>query len=313
MPDEESFECEKCGRTFDSQRGLSIHQTQSHTDEENNEADQEEIEDSTEKEEDEKLSLTVKQGLIGVFIIGVLTGFTAGIITPLNPIEPTGQSNTDSASPQVVSLQSSEYPFKGINAGVGSEDLSEGNTTINLEGEPYLGSPSAEATIVAYEDFECPFCNRYNNRAFPKIVDNYVSNGKARYYLKNFPLSRIHPWAEKGGIAAECALNQDVKAFWSFKHGFFNNQDSLNAAYKANTDLFDQSMKKWSKQLDLDTEKFNSCYDNQQTIQEVRQDQREGVEDGVEGTPTVFVEDTKLVGAQPFSRFKTAIDQALSE
>ena len=94
-------------------------------------------------------------------------------------------------------------------------------SSINVEGEPYIGSDSAQLNIVAYEDFECPFCNRYNNDAFPQIMSNHIKNGDSRYYLKNFPLQRIHPWATKAAVASECALNQDTEAFWTFKKGFF--------------------------------------------------------------------------------------------
>ena len=46
---------------------------------------------------------------------------------------------------------------------------------------------------------------------------------------------------------------------------------------------------------------------------EVQKQQQAGASKGVSGTPTVFVEGQKLVGAQPFSVFKTAIDAELAK
>ncbi|MDY6774100.1 MAG: DsbA family protein, partial [Candidatus Nanohaloarchaea archaeon] len=46
--------------------------------------------------------------------------------------------------------------------------------------------------------------------------------------------------------------------------------------------------------------------------QEVNEDKQEGSSLGVSGTPTVFINGKKIVGAQPYSRFKSVIESELS-
>jgi len=326
MSDE--YKCEECGDSFDSQRGLSLHKTQTHekdTKEDNTENKQtKSIEKQKEapREPETDSGATVSFGLnsvlAAVFIFGVAVGLSSGLLlagaTSNTGVVPSGSGgspspDSGSGSADLVSLEEAEYPYGDLNYGVGSGTIQRGNKTFNVEGEPYIGAEDASITMVAYEDFECPFCNRYNNGAFPQILENNIQTGQAKYYWKNFPLKQIHPWAEPAGVAAECALNQDAKAFWIFKNGFFNNQDALKSAFESDRSKFDDSMKHWAEQAGLDTEQFNTCYDNEEEIDEVRQDQQEGTSDGVSGTPTVFVNSQKLVGAQPYSAFKTAIEE----
>ncbi|MBC5792838.1 MAG: DsbA family protein [Nanohaloarchaea archaeon] len=324
----DDFECDKCGDSFDSERGLKVHTAQMH----NGEDSKEQPKTNTEEPEastNSKISVSKKNFVSGVFILGLALGFIGGIYAPVPgdtsealettgstapEIDSEGSQNADTnTGSEVVTLQETKYPYGNLNHGVGSGTITKGNKTFDVEGEPYIGSEDSEVTMVAFEDFECPFCNRFNNNAFPSIVENHVRAGEARYYWKNFPLQRLHPWAEASGVAAECALNQDSEAFWIFKNGFFNNQDALNNVYKSDQAKFDQSMKKWASQIGLDTEKFNSCYDNQEELEEVQEDQQQGSELGVSGTPTVFVNDQKLVGAQPYSKFESAINSKLGQ
>lgn len=84
MPNEESFECEKCGRTFDSQRGLSIHQTQSHSEEETDTT--EETSESTAPQtklsaenSSSTISVSTRQAFLVIFTLGLTIGLSAGM------------------------------------------------------------------------------------------------------------------------------------------------------------------------------------------------------------------------------------------
>ncbi len=87
--------------------------------------------------------------------------------------------------------------------------------------------------------------------------------------------------------------------------------DSANPKEKTVLDV--GSLKKWAKDLRLDTSEFNSCLDSAKYKDEITKDMQDASAVGVEGTPTFFVNGVKLVGAQPFESFKTLIDQALAK
>src|SRR3989344_6166493 len=71
-------------------------------------------------------------------------------------------------------------------------------------------------------------------------------------------------------------------------------------------------IKKWAKDLGLDTNKFNRCFDASKYKDVVEKDQTEGQTAGVSGTPSFFVNGTLIVGAQPYTQFKDALDKAIS-
>lgn len=311
---EDSFKCEKCGKNFDSERGLHIHKGQSHSQEKDSET-----------RSNPGVALSMWQFGTLMFVLGLTTGIIAGAFAAGTGIgsltgETINSDNTNSgnnnpgtveneeSSGQVVSLQNTDYPYGNLEAGIGSGDRTFGNVTFRLEGEPYIGSPDAEVTAVSFEDFECPFCKRYNEGAYPQIVDNYVRNGEVQYFYKHLPLTRLHPWAEPSALASECALNQDPETFWTFKQGFFSNQEALGNAHESGK--FDESMYKWAEQTGLDTEQFRQCYDNEEEMGEVTQDSRQAGEVGAQATPTVFINDQKVEGAQPYSRFESIIEDA---
>ncbi|MFB6245496.1 MAG: DsbA family protein [Candidatus Nanohaloarchaea archaeon] len=247
----------------------------------------------------EQIEISVRQAMVGVFVLGLAVGFSAGVVSTSTSLNL--ESGTSSES-SLVELEDTEYPYSGVEAGIASGNNAS-NSTYAVEGEPYLGS--GDIRMIAYEDFECPFCSRFHSSAFPKILDNHIRTGEATLYFKNYPLQRIHPWSARAAAASECALNQDAEAYWTFNRGFFDNQNELKKAHKAGK--FDESMKRWAEQTGLDVKRFSTCYDSDQEMEEVREDARQG---GRLGTPTVFVEDTKISGAQPYAAFRSVIEEA---
>lgn len=73
------------------------------------------------------------------------------------------------------------------------------------------------------------------------------------------------------------------------------------------------NIKDWAKELGLNTNKFNSCFDSDKYKNAVDEDMKAGQTAGVSGTPTFFVNGTILVGAQPFDAFKAIIDKELAK
>lgn len=88
--------------------------------------------------------------------------------------------------------------------------------TIDLGQAPSKGPTSARVTIVEFSDFECPFCAR----AFPtvqQVLSTYPND--VRFVYKQFPLSNIHPKAQKAAEASLCANDQGK--FWDYHDKLF--------------------------------------------------------------------------------------------
>ncbi len=186
-----------------------------------------------------------------------------------------------------------------INPGDGT-----GEVKIDVKGEPALGNANAPVEIVEFTDYQCPFCERAFQQTYPQIKKDYIDTGKVRYVVKDFPLS-IHPEADEASEAANCALDQGK--YFEMHDLIFASQDQWAGSSDPKS-IF----KGYAQQLGLNAGTFNSCLDSGKYTAENQQDISEGLQAGVSGTPTFFINGNKLVGAQPYSAFQAAIDAELS-
>lgn len=172
-------------------------------------------------------------------------------------------------------------------------------TGLSIENQPVLGNPEAKVTVIEFSDFQCPFCARYTLETYPQIKQAYIDTGKIKMVFKNFPLTSLHDNAEGAAEASECANDQGK--FWEYKEKLFQNQQALSAG----------DLKKSAKDLGLNEDQFNNCFDSKKYSDEVSQDLKSGIEAGVTGTPTFFINGEKLVGSLPFSEFQRVIEEKL--
>jgi len=163
-----------------------------------------------------------------------------------------------------------------------------------------LGDPAAPLTIVEYSDFLCPYCTRAALETVPQIEAEYVATGKAKLVFKHFVVHGEEAALAAG--AAECASEQD--AFWLYHDMLY-----LNAG---RVDFTIENLKQFGEELGLDTDSFNACLDSQSYMDKLVADVDEARRRGVEGTPTFFVGQTEIVGAQSYSAFQTAIEDELA-
>ena len=134
------------------------------------------------------------------------------------------------------------------------------------------------------------------------IDQTYVKTGQVKVVSKNLPVHGEQ--AVTLATAALCASDQNK--FWEF-------HDSLmEGFYLGRLDPPDlTNLGRRAADLGLDTMAFTSCLAEGKYLSRVEAEAAEGEQLGVTGTPTFFVNNTRLVGALPFTAFKTAIDNAL--
>ena len=118
--------------------------------------------------------------------------------------------------------------------------------------------------------------------------------------VRDFPLTSIHPYAQKAAEASECA--DDQGKFWEYHDLVFANQSAIDV----------DSLKGYAGQLGLDTGTFDECLDEGKQSSEVEKDLEDGQASGVTGTPAFFINGQLVSGAQPFTVFQQIIDQLLA-
>jgi len=153
-----------------------------------------------------------------------------------------------------------------------------------------LGSSDAELFVVEYSDLECPYCKRFND-GMKKIEDKYKDGKKVAVVFRSYPLSNkfagrdLHPTSDEESNALECVykINGSKKAF-EFKDKVFETTKS-----DGHYDL--KTLPDLASSIGVDKEKFTACYNKNEGLKNVERDFKSGEKAGVDGTPTVFIQD----------------------
>ncbi len=163
--------------------------------------------------------------------------------------------------------------------------------------DPSLGPADAPVTIVEFGDYQCPYCQLWHDRVLPQLMALYPD--QIRFIYRDFPLGG-HPQALPAAVAANCAAEQD--AFWRFHDALFSMTYGLN----------DEAYRRYAANLGLETDRFAECLRGDSARQEVLEDYRAAIRLGVQSTPTFFINDILLVGAQPLEAFQQLIEAELA-
>lgn len=181
------------------------------------------------------------------------------------------------------------------------------NTPIELADGFALGNADAAVTVEVWEDFQCPFCQRFTFQVEPQIVERYVASGDARLVFRNLPfLGDESHWA---AVAASLAADQDK--FWPFHDYLFTNLRGENiGSYSLDRLLeigqavdLDMAAYRAGLRLDAARERFAA-------IQAEARD--EATAKGINATPTVTVNGVVLQ-APDFETVAAAIEAALAD
>jgi protein-disulfide isomerase len=157
------------------------------------------------------------------------------------------------------------------------------------------GPAEAPVTLVEYGDFECP----YTRMARPGVRRlRHDFGDQLLFAFRIFPLTRIHPHAQAAAEAAEAAVAQG--RYWEMHDLLFDNQWHLE----------DEDLRRYAQRLGLDLERFDRELAEHAHARRVREDLRGGLESGVRGTPTFFVNGLRHGGPNDLAALRTAVEEA---
>jgi protein-disulfide isomerase len=158
-----------------------------------------------------------------------------------------------------------------------------------------LGDPKAKVTMLEFADLQCPYCREYSLQTLPRVVQDYVRDGKVKIEFHN--LAFIGADSVRAADAAAAAGKQDK--LWNFVDLFYFNQGQENSGYVTDDFLSRLARVAGAKQ---------TTGGGQQAVAAANTlAQRYGVD----STPTLVVGGKKVDGFD-FDSVKTAIDKALT-
>lgn len=166
---------------------------------------------------------------------------------------------------------------------------------IQTDGYPSIGPENAPVEIVEFSDFNCQYCGLFARTSFPVLMSKYPK--EIRFVYRHAPLGPVSSF--EAAQASICAYDQNY--FWEYHDALFENQDRLGA--KLYTEI--------ATNLELDLPAFNTCLENNDSMDLIETDLELALTTGVRGTPTFFINGLALVGAQPIEVFTEVIDAEL--
>ena len=170
-------------------------------------------------------------------------------------------------------------------------------TVADTEDDHIQGDRAAECILVEYGDYQCPHCRM----AFPIVKRLQKHYGKRlSFVFRDFPLSKMHPWAQTAAEVAEFAGAH--RKFWEMHDLLFENQQNLGNA------LFLEL----TESLDLSPTELQTALAEQIYRARVRADFTGGVRSGVNGTPTFFVNGLRHDGTYDFESLSEAIERVVT-
>ncbi len=215
-----------------------------------------------------------------LWVVLLVLAFGAGLATGYFTW---GSPTAQAAAPGNAAAVSTPAPIQRVN--------------VTVDGNPSLGPDNAPVTIIEFSDFECPYCKQWFTSTWPQLQKAYGS--KIRLVYRDLPLTDIHPDAEPAAEAAGCAGEQNQ--YWAYHDRLFSSSSLGQNVYIS-----------YATALKLDVTKFTDCLNSHRYQADIQADAQYGKSLGITGTPTFFVNGIPMVGAQPFSVFKTIIDQELA-
>src|SRR5262245_29720779 len=154
----------------------------------------------------------------------------------------------------------------------------------------------AALVVMEYADLQCPSCRSAHATIVGPLLAQYGS--RIRYEFKHFPLMSVHPLALESAEAAECASDQG--RFWEY----------TDLAFAGQSEMSSEALRTWARQLSLDQARFEQCLASEEKKASVIAEYKQGIREGVEGTPTFFVGGKKVQGR--LVALQQAIDDALA-
>lgn len=158
------------------------------------------------------------------------------------------------------------------------------------------GHPFAPVQLIEYGDYECPY-SRKGYRFAQMLLRK--REGHIYFAFRNFPLREKHPHAQ---ISAEAALAAGKQGyFWRMHDLLYENWNELNK----------QKIEGIANQIDFDMNQFKNDLKQHTFRERVATELKEGITNGVEGTPTFFINEEMYNGALNYKELQQTIDNLL--
>lgn len=146
------------------------------------------------------------------------------------------------------------------------------------DGDPFLGNPDAAIQVVAYEAPGCSSCAYYHANGYKEILSDYIETGLIGYHSLQWTVG--YGYDKSAGVAEECAFREGGSAAYHFMF-----DKVMSSEYQRKDAKLPELIDLTVETFGLDSSAMYSCFDNQETLNEVNADIAAGRTSGAGSNP----------------------------
>ena len=154
-----------------------------------------------------------------------------------------------------------------------------------------LGDADAPITMVEYASWTCPACLQFHTDVIPMLKTEYIEAGKVKWVFREFPTPPANI-AVAGFALARCA-GED--RYYDAIDDLFAAQNNILNLARSGGDI-EGAMRNIASSYGLEGDAFNDCLANKDVTYAIGEAVMKGDSQGVNSTPTVFINGEKLQG-----------------
>src|SRR5215211_6778261 len=167
-----------------------------------------------------------------------------------------------------------------------------------------LGKEDADITFVEFADYRCPFCHKFHEETFDKVVTDIINTGKAKFLFKDFVVNDRGEYkgSMQAAVASHCAAEQGK--YWEYLKEVFKNFKPEPQQW-----VTLDSLVQFANNIQIqDIGKFKSCVESNKYQNQIQESGTLAKQLGITGTPSFVVMkndkiETVFPGAVPYEYF----------
>jgi protein-disulfide isomerase len=171
-----------------------------------------------------------------------------------------------------------------------------------------LGKEDSNITFIEFADYRCPFCHKFHEETFDKIVENFINTGKVKYIFKDFVVNDRDEYkgSMQAAVASHCAAEQGK--YWEYSKEIYKNFKPEPQHW-----ITLDSLTNFANNIQIpDVEKFKSCVESNKYQNQIEESGLSAKKLGITGTPSFAILNNDkiesiLPGAIPYETFEKTI------
>ncbi len=164
-----------------------------------------------------------------------------------------------------------------------------------------MGNANAPVKLVVFSDYQCPYCGQWASQVQAALINDYVKTGKLQFVYYDFPLGGAHKYSFLAARAARCAGEQNK--FWEYHDVLFGQQSEWSFSSGVPMDEFE----KYADQVGVNRTQFDTCLKSDKFADVVTANRMLGDQLGVAATPTILINNRKVLEPLDYAEIKNMI------